>query len=176
VEICYNEIKSYPVIGKIYHAYVVVTDEKGNKTFYRGGPSGNGDGASKPSGSITGKPGKYGNIECHSGTHEDGSFDFPKKKGDEGWNNDHDQNCVCKTIIDNSDPAGPTKKKLDGMIDNINKNAIPYKIFGPNSNSVAAQLIVGLVGDKDKRPKPPKGIVAPGSGDEVDILPPMRKP
>ena len=42
IEIRYNELGSIPYFGPYYHAYIVITDENGNVTYYRGGPSGGG--------------------------------------------------------------------------------------------------------------------------------------
>jgi hypothetical protein len=175
IEVRYNKLGG---IGSAsyYHAYVVVTDNSGRQTYYRGGPSAGGpsggssgqlssasggsssgaSGSNSNSSNSTSPCGKGGNsgpwgaISTNSGPYVPGTIDWNPNK------------TPSVTVLDNSDPAGPYNQALRSAFNKIGNANIVYNPLRTNSNSAAHQAIqdIGL-------PRPKAPVWAPGSSTDL---------
>jgi RHS repeat-associated protein len=144
----------------ITHAFILVTDDRkpdvcnlnsknnqreSNQKYYRGGPL-IGDFEDQLKG------GDSGPIVAKSGCYLPGTVDYPK---DGGINQ-------TRTVIYNNPGESPDKydEKFQRTISRINGGNFKYHIFGPNSNTVAHQLLT----DANLPDTLALGILPPGWG------------
>ena len=153
VEARCNLLSGGPIFGKNFsHCYIVVTDPQGNQTYFRGGPSsdGNGFSATAHSGFLT-RPGGdsgYGRIETESGKHTSGAIDWPTPDN---------PLTGSKTYINNSLPCTCISNQLDKAMRAINSAGINYNPLSTNSNSTAFLGLQSLGLDPGVAPAPAPG-------------------
>jgi RHS repeat-associated protein len=131
-----------------YHGFIVVTDDDGSQSYYRGGPESNyapsssrSSRSSRASSSKTQKSGMhgFGAVIAESGKYEDGTPDYE---------NGNFPVMTKVTVYDVPGPCCNIKAKLQKGVDFINAHPVRYRpARGPrgparNSNSVVAFVLM----------------------------------
>jgi RHS repeat-associated protein len=135
-----------------HHTVIIVTDPSGGENYHRGGPARPGPSGSSPrsanrsSGSTSASSGSngFGPIETESGAYRPGTIDWGSAAAEQ-------------VLINNNDSCECINRCLEKAMKVIEQANIPYKPFGPNSNSAAytAAAACGL-------PTPPPPVSVPG--------------
>lgn len=100
----------------IWHLFIVYTNNDGTEYFFRGGPDGeNAD--------------NYGTVRVTSGEYLPGTVDWAP-------------NAPSTTVMIGNNACG-MDVCFDRELSRINSLSVPYKISGPNSNTVARTLLIG---------------------------------
>jgi uncharacterized protein RhaS with RHS repeats len=114
------------------HAYVVTTEPDNTRTVFRGGPAkGNADQGTEDRAKREGNTGSgtYGNIATTEQPYQPGSVDY-------------DPNAESTTVVDDHESCDRYNQSFRGTLAAIEGKDIPYRPLGPNSNSVAYQLLL----------------------------------
>ena len=150
IEVRYNALGE---IGGLtwYHAYVLLHWPNGERTFYRGGPSAGGPG--NPTQSLTSPGGSFGPIILMIGAYRPGTIDWETGSP------------PSVTVVDDNVAARCYHNQLVTYAHRIVDQRITYHPLGPNSNSVAHELVANL---GFARPSPPDaGMIVPGHDDAL---------
>jgi hypothetical protein len=135
VSMCRVDVRATSAAGLPYarHLYIVHTDENGNETAYRGGPSGPSLGSSSTSGaegaSNTGGPFPFGNLTT---THR------PYVEGHVDWS----PGAPSVTVASGAE-ACAVRDCLATESDAINTASVAYNPLGPNSNTAVGSALRG---------------------------------
>jgi hypothetical protein len=132
IQVRANRLGQLPGSDPHYHLYIVVNDGKGNLTYYRGGPSGDGGSSGGSSGATRGTTSSgrssgesgFGKIETEYGAHVPGSIDYQE-----------DSRVIHQSNLNPGD-VSRVKANLASQMDAIEGANINYFPTGPNSNSV----------------------------------------
>lgn len=166
-EVCRVEVRYTSIgatLGIANHAFVTTTDAD-STNFYRGGPesrtggsnsgsSNSGSSGSGSSGSSNGNPnaGVFGNIATDYGPYVRGTVDWTETPSGQHTVAERPGNCDA---IDAS---------MARTADRIEAAGTPYRVLGPNSNSVARELL-----DQAGIPGIQPIVTAPGWSSDVPL-------
>ena len=155
IEIRFNPVREgQEFLGKVrYHAYVIITkceadatNPSGRKTYFiRGGPSAGGKGGI---GALASPGGSFGPIITTYGDYKPGTIDWA-------------ENALSVTVFEDWE-LSPLDESIIvvnafTVANKIERESINYSPLGPNSNSVAYQIIDELGYERQKPP-----VSAPG--------------